>query len=172
MWYSSCPYLKLWWSFLLCRWSPWRPTDWLNLLSTWRTRSARNTSVCWTSTAAPTTSASARPAPRAPTSHMTSFPPTTSGRRRWWGTSLKMQSRVRASLADLSLVSLQLIRASLTFSVSVVWSCVRIDFLYVPVLFTQTNLGKKRSELKHLIKERAKKLDEIKQSIKVIKVSH
>lgn len=35
----------------------------------------------------------------------------------------------------------------------------------------QTNLGKKRSELKHLIKERAKKLEEIKQSIKVIKVS-
>lgn len=32
-------------------------------------------------------------------------------------------------------------------------------------------MGKKRSELKHLIKERAKKLDEIKQSIKVIKVS-
>lgn len=31
------------------------------------------------------------------------------------------------------------------------------------------NLGKKRSELKHMIKERAKKLDEIKQSIKVIK---
>lgn len=35
----------------------------------------------------------------------------------------------------------------------------------------QSNLGKKRSELKHLIKERAKKLEEIKQSIKVIKVS-
>ncbi|CAJ1085925.1 nuclear factor 7%2C ovary-like [Xyrichtys novacula] len=34
-----------------------------------------------------------------------------------------------------------------------------------------TNLGKKRSEVKHLIKERAKKLDEIKQSIKVIKAS-
>ncbi|XP_037614119.1 bloodthirsty-related gene family, member 12 [Sebastes umbrosus] len=34
-----------------------------------------------------------------------------------------------------------------------------------------SNLGKKRSELKHLIKERAKKLDEIKQSIKVIKAS-
>ncbi|XP_068611899.1 bloodthirsty-related gene family, member 12 [Brachionichthys hirsutus] len=34
-----------------------------------------------------------------------------------------------------------------------------------------TSLGKKRSELKHLIKERAKKLDEIKQSIKVIKAS-
>ncbi|KAG7221442.1 hypothetical protein INR49_017211 [Caranx melampygus] len=34
-----------------------------------------------------------------------------------------------------------------------------------------SNLGKKRSELKHLIKERAKKLEEIKQSIKVIKVS-
>ncbi|TMS02463.1 E3 ubiquitin-protein ligase TRIM39 [Larimichthys crocea] len=34
-----------------------------------------------------------------------------------------------------------------------------------------TTLGKKRSELKHLIKERAKKLDEIKQSIKVIKAS-
>ncbi|CAN9509684.1 unnamed protein product [Ophioblennius macclurei] len=33
------------------------------------------------------------------------------------------------------------------------------------------NLGKKRSELKHMIKERAKKLDEIKQSIKVIKAS-
>ncbi|KAM9717499.1 bloodthirsty-related gene family, member 12 [Menidia menidia] len=33
------------------------------------------------------------------------------------------------------------------------------------------NLGKKRSELKHLIKERAKKLEEIKQSIKVIKAS-
>ncbi|KAF6730648.1 Zinc-binding protein A33 [Oryzias melastigma] len=31
------------------------------------------------------------------------------------------------------------------------------------------NLGKKRSELKHLIKERSKKLEEIKQSIKVIK---
>lgn len=39
-------------------------------------------------------------------------------------------------------------------------------------LFPQSNLGKKRSELKHLIKERAKKLEEIKQSIKVIKVSH
>lgn len=75
-------------------------------------------------------------------------------------------------LLYLSLVSLRLIRGSLTFSVGVVWSCIRIDFLYVPVLFTQTNLGKKRSELKHLIKERAKKLDEIKQSIKVIKVSH
>lgn len=47
-----------------------------------------------------------------------------------------------------------------------------IDFCYVLILFTQSNLGKKRSELKHLIKERAKKLDEIKQSIKVIKVSH
>lgn len=46
-----------------------------------------------------------------------------------------------------------------------------IDFHYVLILFTQSNLGKKRSELKHLIKERAKKLDEIKQSIKVIKVS-
>ncbi|KAM8880940.1 uncharacterized protein ACB058_001238 [Synchiropus picturatus] len=34
-----------------------------------------------------------------------------------------------------------------------------------------TSLGKKRSELKHLIKERAKKLDEVKQSIKVIKAS-
>ncbi|XP_042256376.1 bloodthirsty-related gene family, member 12 [Thunnus maccoyii] len=34
-----------------------------------------------------------------------------------------------------------------------------------------SNLGKKRSELKHLIKERAKKLEEIKQSIKVIKAS-
>uniref|UniRef100_A0A8D3AVP1 Bloodthirsty-related gene family, member 12 n=1 Tax=Scophthalmus maximus TaxID=52904 RepID=A0A8D3AVP1_SCOMX len=34
-----------------------------------------------------------------------------------------------------------------------------------------TNLGKRRSELKHLIKERAKKLEEIKQSIKVIKAS-
>ncbi|KAK1889827.1 Tripartite motif-containing protein 29 [Dissostichus eleginoides] len=34
-----------------------------------------------------------------------------------------------------------------------------------------SNLGKKRSELKHLIKERTKKLDEIKQSIKVIKAS-
>ncbi|KAM9827421.1 uncharacterized protein ACB057_017814 [Neosynchiropus ocellatus] len=34
-----------------------------------------------------------------------------------------------------------------------------------------TNLGKKRSELKHLIKERTKKLDEVKQSIKVIKAS-
>ncbi|KAM9425709.1 uncharacterized protein KZ484_012476 [Pholidichthys leucotaenia] len=34
-----------------------------------------------------------------------------------------------------------------------------------------SNLGKKRSELKHLIKERSKKLDEIKQSIKVIKTS-
>ncbi|XP_056884317.1 bloodthirsty-related gene family, member 12 isoform X1 [Takifugu flavidus] len=33
------------------------------------------------------------------------------------------------------------------------------------------NLGKKRSELKHLIKERTKKLEEIKQSIKVIKSS-
>ncbi|XP_008277942.1 bloodthirsty-related gene family, member 12 [Stegastes partitus] len=33
------------------------------------------------------------------------------------------------------------------------------------------NVGKKRSELKHLIKERAKKLEEIKQSIKVIKAS-
>uniref|UniRef100_A0A3Q3QEI6 Bloodthirsty-related gene family, member 12 n=1 Tax=Monopterus albus TaxID=43700 RepID=A0A3Q3QEI6_MONAL len=33
------------------------------------------------------------------------------------------------------------------------------------------NLGKKRSELKHLIKERTKKLEEIKQSIKVIKAS-
>lgn len=32
-------------------------------------------------------------------------------------------------------------------------------------------VGKKRSELKHLIKERSKKLDEIKQSIKVIKAS-
>ncbi|KAM4611623.1 uncharacterized protein ACJ7VT_012298 [Polymixia lowei] len=32
-----------------------------------------------------------------------------------------------------------------------------------------SNLGKRRSELKHLIKERAKKLEEIKQSIKVIK---
>lgn len=37
--------------------------------------------------------------------------------------------------------------------------------------YLQGNMGKKRSELKHLIKERAKKLDEIKQSIKVIKVS-
>lgn len=35
----------------------------------------------------------------------------------------------------------------------------------------QSHLGKKRSELKHLIKERTKKLEEIKQSIKVIKVS-
>uniref|UniRef100_A0A8D3AVP8 Bloodthirsty-related gene family, member 12 n=1 Tax=Scophthalmus maximus TaxID=52904 RepID=A0A8D3AVP8_SCOMX len=35
----------------------------------------------------------------------------------------------------------------------------------------KTNLGKRRSELKHLIKERAKKLEEIKQSIKVIKAS-
>ncbi|GAA6222709.1 E3 ubiquitin-protein ligase TRIM39-like [Lates japonicus] len=34
-----------------------------------------------------------------------------------------------------------------------------------------SNLGKKRSELKHLIKERSKKLEEIKQSIKVIKAS-
>ncbi|KAG7496781.1 E3 ubiquitin-protein ligase TRIM39-like [Solea senegalensis] len=34
-----------------------------------------------------------------------------------------------------------------------------------------SNLGKRRSELKHLIKERVKKLDEIKQSIKVIKAS-
>ncbi|KAM3857564.1 uncharacterized protein ACN63O_018603 [Diretmus argenteus] len=34
-----------------------------------------------------------------------------------------------------------------------------------------SNLGKRRSELKHLIKERAKKLEEIKQSIKVIKTS-
>ncbi|XP_061620702.1 bloodthirsty-related gene family, member 12 [Phyllopteryx taeniolatus] len=34
-----------------------------------------------------------------------------------------------------------------------------------------SNLGKKRSELKHLIKERAKKLEELKQSIKVIKTS-
>ncbi|XP_047428002.1 bloodthirsty-related gene family, member 12 [Mugil cephalus] len=33
------------------------------------------------------------------------------------------------------------------------------------------SLGKKRSELKHLIKERSKKLEEIKQSIKVIKTS-
>ncbi|XP_056156065.1 bloodthirsty-related gene family, member 12 [Lampris incognitus] len=33
------------------------------------------------------------------------------------------------------------------------------------------NLGNRRSELKHLIKERAKKLEEIKQSIKVIKTS-
>lgn len=33
------------------------------------------------------------------------------------------------------------------------------------------NVGKKRSELKHLIKERSKKLEEIKQSIKVIKAS-
>ena len=42
----------------------------------------------------------------------------------------------------------------------------------IPLSFPlQSNLGKKRSELKHLIKERAKKLDEIKQSIKVIKVS-
>lgn len=34
-----------------------------------------------------------------------------------------------------------------------------------------SHVNKKRSELKHLIKERTKKLDEIKQSIKVIKVS-
>ncbi|KAK7910364.1 hypothetical protein WMY93_015048 [Mugilogobius chulae] len=34
-----------------------------------------------------------------------------------------------------------------------------------------SNVGKKRSELKHLIKERSKKLDEIKQSIKVIKAN-
>uniref|UniRef100_A0AAQ6ICS8 Bloodthirsty-related gene family, member 12 n=1 Tax=Anabas testudineus TaxID=64144 RepID=A0AAQ6ICS8_ANATE len=34
-----------------------------------------------------------------------------------------------------------------------------------------STVGKKRSELKHLIKERAKKLEEIKQSIKVIKAS-
>lgn len=34
-----------------------------------------------------------------------------------------------------------------------------------------SHVGKKRSELKHLIKERSKKLDEIKQSIKVIKAS-
>ncbi|KAK5848260.1 hypothetical protein PBY51_005889 [Eleginops maclovinus] len=34
-----------------------------------------------------------------------------------------------------------------------------------------SNLSKKRSELKHLIKERTKKLDDIKQSIKVIKAS-
>ncbi|KAM3590787.1 uncharacterized protein V6R79_016708 [Siganus canaliculatus] len=34
-----------------------------------------------------------------------------------------------------------------------------------------STLGKKRSELKHLIKERSKKLEEIKQSIKVIKAS-
>ncbi|XP_077445610.1 bloodthirsty-related gene family, member 12 [Stigmatopora argus] len=34
-----------------------------------------------------------------------------------------------------------------------------------------SSLGKKRSELKHLIKERAKKLEELKQSIKVIKSS-
>lgn len=39
------------------------------------------------------------------------------------------------------------------------------------IFLLQSNLGKKRSELKHLIKERAKKLEEIKQSIKVIKVS-
>ncbi len=36
---------------------------------------------------------------------------------------------------------------------------------------SQGQLGKKRSELKHLIKEREKKLEEIKQSIKVLKVS-
>lgn len=36
---------------------------------------------------------------------------------------------------------------------------------------TQSHLGKWRSELKHLIKERAKKLEEINQSIRVIKVS-
>ncbi|KAI4808797.1 hypothetical protein KUCAC02_000841 [Chaenocephalus aceratus] len=34
-----------------------------------------------------------------------------------------------------------------------------------------SNLGKKRSELKLVIEERTKKLDEIEQSIKVIKVS-
>ncbi|KAJ8268726.1 hypothetical protein COCON_G00113330 [Conger conger] len=34
-----------------------------------------------------------------------------------------------------------------------------------------SHLGKRRSEVKHLIKERAKKLEEIKQSIKVIKTS-
>ncbi|XP_051919336.1 bloodthirsty-related gene family, member 12 [Hippocampus zosterae] len=34
-----------------------------------------------------------------------------------------------------------------------------------------SSLGKKQSELKHLIKERGKKLDELKQSIKVIKAS-
>lgn len=39
------------------------------------------------------------------------------------------------------------------------------------IFFLQSIVGKKRSELKHLIKERSKKLDEIKQSIKVIKVS-
>ncbi len=36
---------------------------------------------------------------------------------------------------------------------------------------SQSQLGKKRSELKHLIKEREKKLEEIKQSINVLKVS-
>ncbi|XP_041841606.1 bloodthirsty-related gene family, member 12 [Melanotaenia boesemani] len=35
----------------------------------------------------------------------------------------------------------------------------------------KSNLGKKKSEVKHLIKERTKKLEEIKQSIKVIKAS-
>lgn len=55
-----------------------------------------------------------------------------------------------------------------------VQNCADIDQLQATVLnlFPQSNLGKKRSELKHLIKERAKKLEEIKQSIKVIKVSH
>lgn len=170
MWSSSSPYLTLWLSFLLSRWSPWHPTDWLNQLSTWRTRSARNMNAWWTSTAAPTTSASARLVPRAPTSHMTSFPLIMSGRRRWWDTFLN--TSVGAELVCLTLAHMQLIRPVLTFSISAVWSCISIDFLYVLVLFTQTNLGKKRSELKHLIKERAKKLDEIKQSIKVIKVSH
>lgn len=37
--------------------------------------------------------------------------------------------------------------------------------------FLQSQLGQRRSELKHLIKERVKKLEEIKQSIAVIKVS-
>jgi len=44
-----------------------------------------------------------------------------------------------------------------------------VMFFYV--LLSQSNLSKKKSEVKHLIKERTKKLEDIKQSIKVIKVS-
>lgn len=49
-------------------------------------------------------------------------------------------------------------------------SFTKCDF-WILLFGSQSQLGKKRSELKHLIKEREKKLEEIKQSINVLKVS-
>lgn len=67
-----------------CRWRTWWPTVSLNPCCIWRIRSVRNTSDSWTLTAERTTPVSARPAQTSCTSHMTSSPPTTSGRRKWW----------------------------------------------------------------------------------------